>query len=275
MLDSISRAGRANSQWLSDAVSALFEAAHLRRELRRLQHPTCTQERSGRENRNRSGARKVGASTVALAHSPATWKTSSTAQPIFVVGTPRCRLFILTPRLAYSRISYRRNPPEIVCYRDVHLADLFGAERSRLPPQELTQLLTCSCETPPPRSSEPIAFLTPATCHSFTSRYSRSASAARNERLRPVLLASFSRRFFTSVSTRSVNVVEAIGSSHVVVCTHPNTGKFQFSRLSLSQKYSPKFNAPLHTYAECSMTDTRMLDRRTAEFDVGDSSLRR
>src|SRR5436305_12386528 len=73
MLDGISRAGRADSQWLSDAVSALFEAAHLRRQLRRLQHPTCTQERSGRENRNRSGARKVGASTVAFARSPATW----------------------------------------------------------------------------------------------------------------------------------------------------------------------------------------------------------
>src|SRR5438067_11851075 len=73
MLDGISRAGRADSQWLSDAVSALFEAAHLRRQLRRLQHPTCTQERSGRENRNRSGARKVGASTVAFARSPAIW----------------------------------------------------------------------------------------------------------------------------------------------------------------------------------------------------------
>src|SRR5205085_11168722 len=131
---------------------------------------------------------------------------------------------------------------------------LFGAERSGLPLQELTQLLTCSCETPPPRSSEPIAFLTPATCHSLTSRYSRSASAARKDRLRPVLFASFSRRFFTSVSTRSVNVVEAIVSSRVIDCTHPNTGKLLLGRLSLSRKYpSEMLNCPpLPTYAECS-----------------------
>ena len=55
-----------------------------------------------------------------------------------------------------------------------------------------------------------MAFLTPATCHSFTSRYSLSASAARNDRLRPVLFASFSSRFLTSVSTRKVNVVDVI-----------------------------------------------------------------
>src|SRR3954452_16688824 len=93
---------------------------------------------------------------------------------------------------------------------DVHFAERFGAGRSRLPPQESTQALTCSFGTPSPRSSDPIAFLTPATCHSLTSRYSLSASAARSDRLRPVLLASFSRRRFTSVSTRRVNVVEAI-----------------------------------------------------------------
>src|SRR5436309_2762505 len=55
-----------------------------------------------------------------------------------------------------------------------------------------------------------MACLTPATCHSLTSRYSLSASAARNDRLRPVLLASFSSRLLTSVSTRTVNVVEDI-----------------------------------------------------------------
>ncbi|MEY2539862.1 MAG: hypothetical protein QOG67_3602, partial [Verrucomicrobiota bacterium] len=93
---------------------------------------------------------------------------------------------------------------------DVHFADRLGAGRSRLPPQELTQALTCSCGTLSPRSNEPMAFLIPATCHSFTSRYSLSASAARNDRLRPVLLASFSNRFFTSASTRKVNVVDVI-----------------------------------------------------------------
>ena len=46
---------------------------------------------------------------------------------------------------------------------DIHFADRLGAGRSRLPPQELTHALTCSCGTLSPRSSEPIAFLTPAT----------------------------------------------------------------------------------------------------------------
>jgi hypothetical protein len=36
-----------------------------------------------------------------------------------------------------------------------------------------------------------MACLIRATCHSFTSRYSWIATAARNARLRPVLLASF------------------------------------------------------------------------------------
>src|SRR6202051_5134731 len=98
---------------------------------------------------------------------------------------------------------------------DVHFADRFGAGRSPLPPQELPHALTCSFGTPSPRSSEPIAFRTPATCHSLTSRYSLSASAARNDRLRPVLFASFSRRLFTSVSTRRVNVVEDMANRPV------------------------------------------------------------
>ena len=41
-----------------------------------------------------------------------------------------------------------------------------------------------------------IAARTPATCHSLASRYSRIASAARNERLRPVLSARASSRSF-------------------------------------------------------------------------------
>src|ERR1700692_2622910 len=93
---------------------------------------------------------------------------------------------------------------------DVHVA--FGTGRSRLRPQELTQTLTSWCVTPSPRSSAAIARLTPATCHSFTSRYALSASAARNERVRPVLLASFSKRFLTSRSTRTVKVVGGIVS---------------------------------------------------------------
>src|SRR5216683_1014808 len=87
-----------------------------------------------------------------------------------------------------------------------------GIGRSLSLPQDLTQSLTCSCGTPSPRSREAIAFLRPATCHSLTSRYSLIASAARKDRLRPVLLANFSRRFFAAVSTRTVNVVERMTS---------------------------------------------------------------
>ena len=53
-----------------------------------------------------------------------------------------------------------------------------------------------------------IARLMPAICHSLTSTYSAMASAARKERLRPVLLASFSSRFLTAASTRTVNVAD-------------------------------------------------------------------
>src|SRR5262245_45979008 len=48
----------------------------------------------------------------------------------------------------------------------------------------------------------------PATCHSFASRYALIASAARKDRLRPVLLANFSNRFLTAASIRTVKVVE-------------------------------------------------------------------
>lgn len=68
-----------------------------------------------------------------------------------------------------------------------------------------------------------MACLTPATCHSLTSRYSLSASAARNDRLRPVLLASFSSRLLTSVSTRTVNVVEDIANYLVMACVQITT----------------------------------------------------
>src|SRR5437868_10700121 len=101
---------------------------------------------------------------------------------------------------------------------DVHLADRLGAGCSCLRSQELTQPLTSLCETPSPRSSEVMARLTPPTCHSFTSRYSLSASAARKDRVRPLLLASFSSRFLTSDSTRTVKVVEGIVPSLVFAC---------------------------------------------------------
>jgi hypothetical protein len=73
-------------------------------------------------------------------------------------------------------------------------------------PQEATQSLTKSCGIPSLQSSEAMARL-PVTCHSSTSRYSLIASAARKERLGPVLLANRSSRFFTRLSTRTVNVV--------------------------------------------------------------------
>ena len=104
---------------------------------------------------------------------------------------------------------------------DVHFADRLGAGRSRLPPQELTHALTCSWGRLFPRSSVPMAFRTPATCHSLTSRYSLSASAARNDRLRPVLFASFSSRFLTSVPTRTVKVVDGMADrSGDGLCTY-------------------------------------------------------
>ena len=124
---------------------------------------------------------------------------------------------LLSLALSETRSSRFRRP------NDVHVAVRLGAGRSRLPPQDLTHAWICSCGTPCPRSSESIAFLTPATCHSFTSRYSLSASAARNDRLRPVLFASFSSRFLTSLSTRTVNVVEEMIIAHVMDCVHTTT----------------------------------------------------
>jgi hypothetical protein len=96
---------------------------------------------------------------------------------------------------------------------DVHVVDRFGTGRSRLRFQELIQLLTSLCETPSPRSNEAMARSMPATRHSFESRYSLRASAARNDRVRPVLFASFSTRFLTSGSTRTVKVIDGTVSS--------------------------------------------------------------
>jgi hypothetical protein len=84
---------------------------------------------------------------------------------------------------------------------------------SSLLPQEATQSLTTAFDTPSPRSREAIARLMPATCHSLTFRYSLIASAARKERLRPVLLANRSNRFLTAESILTVNVVEGMAVS--------------------------------------------------------------
>jgi hypothetical protein len=97
-----------------------------------------------------------------------------------------------------------------------------GIGRSLRLPHDVTHSLTCSCEIPSPRSTEAIARLIPATCHSLTSRYSLIASAARKDRLRPVLLASLSSRFFAAASTRTVKVVVAIARS-VLACVQDST----------------------------------------------------
>src|ERR1700693_5686127 len=68
---------------------------------------------------------------------------------------------------------------------------LRGVGRSFVVPQERTHWLTRSCTMPLPRSSEERAAVMPEICHSFVSRYAAIASAARNERERPVPLASF------------------------------------------------------------------------------------
>jgi hypothetical protein len=86
--------------------------------------------------------------------------------------------------------------------------NVWGAGFSLALPQEATQSLTELCGIPWPRSSEAIARLMPAICDSLTSRYVLMASATRIERLRPVLLANRSSRFFTPVSTRTVSVVD-------------------------------------------------------------------
>jgi len=89
----------------------------------------------------------------------------------------------------------------------------FGAGFSLALPQEDTQSLTSSCGKPSPRSSDPIACLMPATCHSLRSRYSLIASAARKERLRPVFLANRSNRLFAPALTLTVNVVDGMSRS--------------------------------------------------------------
>src|ERR1035437_6342611 len=64
----------------------------------------------------------------------------------------------------------------------------------------------------------------PATCHSFKSRYSFIASAARNDRLRPVLLASFSSRVLLAGSMRTLTVVEDMFHTLFVLdCVHIST----------------------------------------------------
>src|ERR1035437_2192653 len=60
---------------------------------------------------------------------------------------------------------------------------------------------------PLPRSSEASARVMPEICHSLVSRYAVIASDARNALLRPVLLASFSRRLLVERPTRTENVV--------------------------------------------------------------------
>jgi hypothetical protein len=56
----------------------------------------------------------------------------------------------------------------------------------------------------------------PEICHSFVSRYVVIASAARNERERPVLLASFSSLLLVERSTRT----EMYQCSYVHIVSH-------------------------------------------------------
>ena len=90
--------------------------------------------------------------------------------------------------------------------QDIHVAERLGARRSFLPFQELTHSLTWSCEAPLTAIERRRGF---PNAHSFKSRYSLIASAARKNRLRPVLLASFSSRFLTTGSMRMLTVVDA------------------------------------------------------------------
>jgi hypothetical protein len=102
---------------------------------------------------------------------------------------------------------------------DVHALRGLGAGRSFLLPQESTHSRTPSWTTPCPCSKDVAACSTPATCHSLVARYSESASAVRKERLRPVLLASFSSRRLTDASMRTVNVLEDIVSPSALMYT--------------------------------------------------------
>src|ERR1039457_3683229 len=69
---------------------------------------------------------------------------------------------------------------------------------------------------PLPRSSEASALVMPEICHSLVSRYAEIASAATNERERPVFLASCSRRLLVERPTRTENVV-------VIICVQYST----------------------------------------------------
>jgi hypothetical protein len=82
-----------------------------------------------------------------------------------------------------------------------------GDRRSFGVSQEETHSLTRACAMPLPRSSEASARAMPEICHSLVSRYAEIASDARNERERPVFLASFSRRLLVERPTRTENVV--------------------------------------------------------------------
>src|SRR6202521_5347341 len=73
-------------------------------------------------------------------------------------------------------------------------------------PHEAIHSFTCSWGMPLPASSDVIACLIRATCHSFVSRYAVIASAARNERERTVLLASFWSLLLVERSTRTEKV---------------------------------------------------------------------
>ena len=112
----------------------------------------------------------------------------------------RCRIVLLGIGQQRDEVGNRLRRPD---WRHERL----GTGFSFALPQEAT-ILDYLLRNPSPRSSEAIARLMPLTCHSLTSRYSWIASAARKERLRPVLLANRSSRFFTPVSTLTVNVVE-------------------------------------------------------------------
>ena len=90
---------------------------------------------------------------------------------------------------------------------------------SASPSEDESQASAAACGIVPSRSTESIAALMPATCHSFTSRYSCIASDARNDRLRPVFAAKLSRRFLVSPSTRTVKVVEGVSFICACMCT--------------------------------------------------------
>ena len=76
-----------------------------------------------------------------------------------------------------------------------------------------------------------MACLTPATCHSLTSRYSLSASAARNARLRPVLQAS--------KDTEELGTVVDINGSIKVSLDDGSTSYFRHSETANVRELMP------------------------------------